>query len=344
MSTDTKHNPKSGNRFSDQIVRQEKRVAGGSSHPKTYRPRRKRSGNPPAFQLTPRDIKIVGLVAARRFLSSEHIRQLVGGSRKNVTNRLKGLFEHGYLDRPQCQYDIFLTGGGSKHIAYALADKGARLLADMENGRRISWTHKNKNVGRPFLEHTLSIADFSVALDVAVQARDNIELVAGDELVASFPDETASQKKPFHLNVPLIHQGARMAVGVEPDYAFSLYLPKVKRKAFFLVEVDRGAMPIERFDLRQTSILRKLLAYQTMWKSKVHQSHFGWRNFRVLFVTTSMERVENMIASMNGHGQTQGSPLFLFADKHDLYDGDVLDSHWLDSYNNKQQLLPGKWK
>jgi hypothetical protein len=131
--------------------------------------------------------------------------------------------------------------------------------------------------------------------------------IDGDELVSDFPDETQALKKPFHLNVPVIHQGGRVAVGIEPDYAFSLYLPKVRRRAFFLVEIDRGTMPVERFDLKQTSILRKLLAYQAMWKAKAHLAHFGWRNFRVLFVTTSTERVENMIAAMNGHGQTQTS-------------------------------------
>ena len=112
----------------------------------------------------------------------------MNGSRKNITNRLKGLFEHGYLDRPQCQYDLFLINGGSKHIAYALADRGARLLADMETGRRISWTHKNKNVGRPFLEHTLAIADFSVGLNAAVSEFEQVELIEGDELIAGFPD------------------------------------------------------------------------------------------------------------------------------------------------------------
>ena len=151
---------------------------------------------------------------------------------------------------------------------------------------------------------------------------EHVELIDGDELVAGFPEETQRLKKPFHLNVPVIHRGGRIAVGVEPDYAFSLYLPKVRRRAFFLVEVDRGTMPVERFDLKQTSILRKLLAYQAMWKSKRHTQHFGWRKFRVLFVTTSHERVENVIASMNAYSQTKDSPLFLFADKQSLYADD----------------------
>lgn len=113
------------------------------SNVRTYRPRRKRSDNPPGFQLTPRDIEIVKLVAEHRFLNSDHIRQMVAGSDRNISNRLKGLFEHGFLDRPECQYDTYRIGGGSKLLAYALADKGARLLADQQTGKRISWTDKN---------------------------------------------------------------------------------------------------------------------------------------------------------------------------------------------------------
>ena len=89
------------------------------------------------------------------FLNSDHIRRLVIGSPKNVTTRLKALFEHRYLDRPECQYDTYRPGGGSSYIAYALADRGARLLADAPSPDKRSYlTHKNKSVGRPFLEHT----------------------------------------------------------------------------------------------------------------------------------------------------------------------------------------------
>lgn len=321
----------------------------GAIKSKTYRPRRKRSGNPPPFQLTPRDIEIIAHVARYRFLNSDHIRRLAGGSSKNLTSRLKALFEHGYLDRPECQYDTYRPGGGSSYIAYALADRGARFLSETEGDKvRPAWTHKNKSVGRPFFEHALAIADFAVGLRQSVAGLDNVDLIDGDDLIGRLPEATRALKKPYRLNAPVIHGGTRIPIGVEPDYAFSLHLPKAKRKAFFLVEIDRGTMPIERYDLKQTSILRKLLAYQTLWKSKAHSTRFGWQNFRVLFVTTSTERVENMIASSNAHALTKGSPLFLFVDKSTdksaLYEkGDLLTEPFLDGYSNEQYLLPKKW-
>jgi hypothetical protein len=309
-----------------------------------YRPRRKRSDNPPPLQLTERDIDIVRLIARHRFLTSDHVRALVDGSGKNLTNRLKALFEHRYLDRPECQYDTYRPGGGSKVIAYALADRGARLLSEQPGGKRSYWTHKNKSVGRPFLEHTLAIADFAVRLAASVRERDGVELVDGDELIAGLPAPTQALDKPLRIEVPVILTGTRVAIGLEPDYAFALHLKEAKRKAFFLVEVDRGTMPIERRDIRQTSIVRKLVGYHSFWKQKQFEGAFGWKNFRVLFVTPSAERVGNMIAASEKNMLTRGSPLFLFNDEDTLYSvGDLLARDWRDSNNNEQRLLPKTW-
>ena len=282
-----------------------------------YRPRRRRSGAPPPFQLTPRDIDILRAVARYRFLTSRHICRLIEGSGKNITLRLKALFEHRYLDRPECQYDHYRPGGGSSPIVYALGDRGAAVLVQRDGlaqGPRVSWTQKNTEVGRPFLEHTLEIADFAVGLRESLKGRDDIQLVDGDDLLATLPPETRALQKPYRLSVPVIYRSMRHEVGVEPDYAFSLVRPRERRRAFFLVEIDRGTMPVERHDLKQTSILRKLLAYQTLWKAKRHETHFGWRNFRVLIVTTSPERIANIQAVMAGHATLKESVLFLFGD------------------------------
>ena len=308
---------------------------------KSYRPRAVRSGNPPSFQLTTRDVEIIRHVSRYRFLKSDHIKRLVPGSPKNINNRLKGLFEHWFLDRPECQFETYRMGGGTSPLVYALADKGARVLMNEHGGKRMSWTHKNKSANRPFLQHTLATADFAVSLRLAVAGRDDVELIENIELVENFPATTRALNKPYRLNVPVIRQSARMDIGVEPDYAFALYLPKVKRRAFFLVEIDQGSMPVVRKNLNQSSILRKILAYQTMWKSKRHNQHFGWRNFRVLFVTTNPERVKNMIACANNHALTKGSPLFLFADKAGLYEKEsLLAKPFLNCNSNELHLIP----
>ena len=51
-------------------------------------------------------------------------------------------------------------------------------LRDQSQDQRVSWTSKNVAVGRPFLDHTLAVADLAVALQVSARGRDDVELIA----------------------------------------------------------------------------------------------------------------------------------------------------------------------
>ena len=133
----------------------------------TRLPRFRRASEPPAFRLTDDDVLIVRQIARYRFLRSTHIAALIGRSLDRTNDRLAKLFHAGYLDRPRAQLDYYPTAG-SAPIAYALADRGARLLA----GRygiafsNLEWSRKNREVGRPFIEHQLEITDFYLALQI----------------------------------------------------------------------------------------------------------------------------------------------------------------------------------
>lgn len=299
---------------------------------KPYRPRRRRSGSPPPLQITPRDIAIVQAVARYRFLNSNHITLLISGSPKNIRNRLKNLFEHGLLDRPDCQYDFYRPGEGSSPLVYALADKGAKLLMHHDGfhrGKPVSWAQKNRSVGRPFLNHTLAIADFAIRLQASMQHRADMELLAGDRLLCHVPEATRQKAKPFRLSVPVIFKSTRCVIGLEPDYVFALNAPKMRRRAHFLCEIDRGTMPIERSSLNATSIQRKFLAYSTLWRSGLHHRHFGWNNFRVLILTTNQERLQNMQACLKKHISGKEESLFWFGCKEEVeLSDDVLTYEW----------------
>jgi hypothetical protein len=95
-------------------------------------------------------------------------------------------------------------------------------------------------------------------------------------------------------------------------------------------------MPVIRRDLAQTSIFRKLLAYEATWTNKVHQRHLGIPRFRVLTVTPSAERVQSMLAAcahlQRGHG------LFLFADQ-SVLPQDLLSAVWLGGKDGTRSAL-----
>src|SRR6266550_718221 len=136
------------------------------------RPRFRRAAEPPPFRLTEDDVEIVRVVARYRLIRSTHIAALVGRSLDRTNDRLMRLFHAGYVDRPRAQLDRFPTSGTAPMI-YALADRGARLLCNREGiaCRGGEWSRKNREAGRPFIEHQIAIVDFHVRLERAVASR-----------------------------------------------------------------------------------------------------------------------------------------------------------------------------
>ncbi len=263
-------------------------------------PRFKRVVTVASFRLTERDHKIIRLVHRHRFLRSDQIIALIGGSAQNLSRRLQWLFHHGYLERPRAQLQYY-ERGGSQSIAYGLGNKSGSLLQI----NPASWGEKNRAVGRMYLAHALLVSDVMVSLELACRQR-GIRLLHEDEL--NLPVEA-----PLHWRVKL-RDGTKL--GVIPDRVFALEYAdqngQVQRVYYFL-EADRGTMPVVRRKLSQTSFYRKLLAYEATWANKVHQRHLGIPRFRVLTVTTSAARVKSLLDACSrlqrGHG------LFLFADE-----------------------------
>lgn len=264
-------------------------------------PRFKRVPPVAPIQLTERDRDIIRLVHRHRFLRSNQIVALMGGSEQQVVRRLQVLFHHGYLERPRAQIQYY-ERGGSRSIAYGLGSKGGALLRH-ELGLAVdsdSWGEKNHAVGRVFLEHALLVSDVMVSLELACR-KHGIKLLYEDQL----------EQQSFQWRVK-IEGGIKL--GIVPDRALALEYTdqggQVQR-AYFFLEADRGTMPITRHTLSQTSFYRKLLAYEATWTNKIHQRHLGVPRFRVLTVTVSAARVKSLLEACSrlkrGHG------LFLFA-------------------------------
>src|SRR3954467_4337667 len=150
----------------------------------TRRPRFRRAATPPPFRLTEDDVEIVRVVARHRLIRSTHIAGLVGRSLDRTNDRLLRLFHAGYIDRPRAQLDYYPTFGSSPMI-YALADRGVRLLKEWDgvDFRSHDWNRKNREAGRPFIEHQISIVDFQVRLRRAAQERADLRLIDGADML-----------------------------------------------------------------------------------------------------------------------------------------------------------------
>src|SRR5215210_6182065 len=171
------------------------------------RPRFRRAAAPPPFRLTEDDIEIVRVVARHRLIRSTHIAALVGRSLDRTNDRLLRLFHAGYIDRPRAQLDYYPTFGSAPMI-YALADRGVRLLREWDGAefRNPEWSRKNREAGRPFIEHQIEIVDFEVGVQRAVLSHGGVKLITAEEMIAAAPGQLPAMN-PFSLRATLTDHG-----------------------------------------------------------------------------------------------------------------------------------------
>ena len=301
-----------------------------SSLPQQRRPRFARAA-PPPLRLTDDDIAVLQHVAKHRFLRSTHLVQLLDRSPKKLVERLGLLYHAGYLDRPRAQLDYYATAG-SAPMVYALGNKGAAVLAEIHGGTapKVDWTDKNRTARRPFIEHTLLIADVMVAVEIAVRARPDVRLMEPAEILARAPEPTRRSKSPWRLTARLSVAGIPREIGIIPDKAFGLDFTAERKRSYFFLEADRATMPVHRASLDQTSFVRKLLTYWQAYRAAEHTRQLGIGNFRVLTVTSSRERVASMVAALREVSGGMASYMFLFAAHADLTaTSDILDMEWV---------------
>ena len=190
------------------------------------------------------------------------------------------------------QLDRYPTAGSSPFV-YALADRGARL--PIEHGHdfgNVELSRKNREAGRPFIEHQLEIMDFHAGLQRATRDRTNVRLMRTDEIVAASPEPTQRMRNPFALRVKVSHHGATHEIGLIPDLVFGLAFADGSRRCG-MVEIDCGTMPITRGSFAKSSFEKKMRAYFAAHAAGQHQRHFGWKTFRVLVVTTDEHRMQH---------------------------------------------------
>jgi hypothetical protein len=278
--------------------------------------------NLPPLALTERDLCILKLLDAYRFLNTPQIQALVGGSKHNVSERLLRLFQHGYLDRPAHQRELRIDG--YRHLVHALSQRGAALLAERLGDESYVSHHlaeNNKTTKRMHLAHTLMVSQFRACLTLACRAHADFTLV--------------SWETPERALMRFLIAGQR--VPVIPDAYFVLE-DSDGHAAHFYLEADRGTMTQKRF-------LRKLQAY---WRFRHIDSDLLFpRSFRVVTIAPSQERTKNLTATAkDADSKRKGSLMFYFAvqDACTLQHSEaVLDYIWHSPADNKlHSLLEGK--
>lgn len=336
------------------------------------RPRFGRPAKEPTVHITERDLAILATHVQHRFLRSDQCARLFpDASPKKIIERIGQLNAAGYLDRPPSQVEHYRAGGGSTAIIHAIGNRGAQLLAEQAhvNPGRLAWTRKNHKATRAFIHHSIAVADIAIAFEVAARRHGGVTLLQMPDLLATLPEATREADNSLKITTELFHAGQRITAGVIPDLALQLSFADGSRRAF-LIEVDRGRMPVERAQLGQTSILKKALIYDAARTRQQIQKQFGWKACRVLIISDvislprfvdpkttgnpyptaprpkpdhngAMQRASNIRAAIANSPTLAKSPLFLVADKPSLDAApSILTFPWLAPDGSTHRLVP----
>jgi len=300
-----------------------------------FRPK-KRIRHAPHFWMTERDEEVIEAVYRYRVLDRPQIERLFFATRNRTRERLRLLYLHGYLERVT---RMVYPGVPSRGPAYRLAARGAKFLSG-RTGVSLAEMHywgkgddkdsRQTQVGHLFLEHMIAIADIHIAFDQAVRSklctienwRDDMDMRHARDW-DSVEIETSPGAK-------------RKRIPVTPDSYFLLATPR--SRGHFFVEGDRATETIA------AAWKRKILAYKEYMRSGLFHTRYEvmqpQTGFRVLTVTSSWQRAQNLKAAAERYGSPELAQLFLFAPFEDVDAQDVLTAPiWLRGGTTGRQAL-----
>src|SRR3954453_10255414 len=153
------------------------RIRGGGKHGRG-------NDNPRAVALTRRDLMIFLELYRNRLMHTGQLQALYGDK---MDDRLRRLFDAGYIDWPEVQKMWRHPGIGSRPNVWALGNRGAwALVAEghITEARAKDWNENNRRLKRSslFLPHTLAVNDLKVAFRVACMRR-GLTYIPGERLV-----------------------------------------------------------------------------------------------------------------------------------------------------------------
>jgi len=246
-----------------------------------------RTGEPTPIKLTERDRRIFQLVAELGAATATQIhRELFAQSTlKPCTRRLQKLWLEGYLDRLFAPI-TFAPGlppyQAIKAPLYCLTKKGKDEVAEI---RQMT----SPRTPSPLLmAHHHQVNEFRTSLALALKKRfpAGVTLTWVPEQVLRERNALAREKNPSLATTPRL---------VLADGLASFTLPAAGPQFFFL-ELDRGTESLWRLVRRAREYVR---LHAGDWKRVIH----GVPHFRVLFVTTSPDRLMNLRARIAAVGE-----------------------------------------
>jgi hypothetical protein len=284
-------------------------------------------------RLTERDYVILNHVSVHRYLRSKHVLALVKGSSQHLIRRLGRLYHSGFLERPPRQR---LQDPDQNHLSYCLSRRGRREL--IQRGERVHAgpPRIRRHSTGSHLGHDLRVADVVVSIQ-AIAGRQGISFVHHHDWPTFSPESVTL--KTIKWSVRLKGDSRRFTSWIIPDAAFSLRFDD--REVFFLLEVDRGTMPVARRDPSQSSFVKKVEAYRETRKAGQLWRRWQIPGFRILVIAESRKRLKSLQEGTAKCFQRGASTMFLFTLASDLEGAaDPFCEIWEDCAGRSVDLVP----
>jgi hypothetical protein len=300
-----------------------------------------RPAQPRPLRIRDRDLALLQNLERLRLASATQLAALDGGSEQNVSRSLLALWENEFVERVIGQVESRLLYKGSYPTIYGLTRKGAWLLR--KNGyavrRRLLYEiDKQRDAGWRFIEHRVEITAFMVSLQLAARGRTDIGVLDRRDILQDAPKTRRDRRARLTAKVRI--DGALKQHSVDPDELFGLRFLETEEESYFLFERDRGEMPVHRRKSKdQTYYAKKMLIYYEANGVGQHIRELGIPNFRVATVTTTSQRVEQMIEAQIEVTNGRGSNMFVFIDEATLSGSNPLDAVWLTGKGEQIRLV-----
>lgn len=262
-----------------------------------------RPEKPSPLILQSRDREILVTVYGHRFLSSEQIRDMFFGCTTRSNARMRKLWENEYLDR---HYLLPLAFHGSSQTIYSLGPRGVDMVTESLGVDRAEVKRnrdKDCQLNPFFIEHILSINDFRISFQGAVERHHELQFERW------INERDIQDEYKVHRNGKVIKHRIR------PD-GYGRYWYKEKLYSCFL-ELDRSTETDGKFE-------GKVRSYMDYRRSGRYRQTFGVRFFRVLVVGITARRLSNLKRITEG----TADGLFWFATLGEIREGKMFDAIW----------------
>lgn len=242
----------------------------------------------PYQKITDRDLEVVLSVYKHKYLTASQIQVLHFPSKTTRDRRLRRLIEHGYL-KP---FEIV----NIPERIFQLTKKGAESVADALEVALddLFWKPDGKSPSdHYFMRHFVALNDFRISITQ--------QLAGGDVQLRGFIPEYYGHKHhsgrvtKYLKDVAFDVVNPKEHIPHTPDAVFCL--EKAGKAALFFLEIDRGTEVLSSSEKGVLKMVRFYLAYLKGGGYKGYSEDFKapeFTSFRVLIVTTSRARIENM--------------------------------------------------